>query len=48
MWNRLENQRLRFMEEALTGDPLTQEQQQRTFEVRENLEVPGIPDPIRG
>ena len=36
------------MEEALTGAPLTQEQQQQPYEVHENLEIPGIQDPHRG
>ena len=36
------------MEEALTGAPLTQEQQQRAEEVHENLEVPGIQNPNWG
>ena len=36
------------MEEALTGSPLTQEQQQRPYEVDESLEVPRIQDLIRG
>ena len=36
------------MEEALTGAPLTLEQQQRPYEVHENLEVPGIQYPFRG
>ena len=48
MWNFLEIQRLRFVEELLTGAPLTQEQQQQPYEVHGNLEVPGIQDPIRG
>ena len=34
------------MEEALTGAPLTQEQQHRPYEVHENLGVPKIQDPI--
>ena len=42
VWNLLESERFRLMEEALTGAPLTQEQQQRPCEVHENLEVPGI------
>ena len=35
------------MEEALTGAAPTQEQQQRSYEVHENLENLGIQDPIR-
>ena len=48
MRNLPESQRLWFMEEALTGATLTLEQQQRPYEVHENLEVPGIQDPFRG
>ena len=48
LWNLLEGQRLRFLEEVLTGAPHTQEQQQRPYDVHEYLEVPGIQDPIRG
>ena len=48
LWNLLESQRLRFMEELLTGAPLTQEQQRRPYREHENLEVPGIQEPIRG
>ena len=48
VWTLLEIQRLRFIEEALTGAPFMQEQQQGSYEVLEKLEVPGIPDPIRG
>ena len=48
VWNTLERQRLRFMDEALTGAPLTREQQQRPNEVHENPEVPGIQDTFRG
>ena len=47
VWNLLGSQRLRFMEEALTGAAITQEQQQRLYEVHENLEVPWVQDPIR-
>ena len=48
VWNLLESQGIRFMEEALTGAPLTQDQLQRPYEVHKNLEVPGIHDRIRG
>ena len=48
VWNFLESQRFRFIEIALTGAQLTREQQQRIYEVQENLEVPEIQDPIRG
>ena len=36
------------MEKASTGAPLTQQQQQRPYEVHGNQKVPGIQDPIRG
>ena len=43
--NLRESQRLRFVEETLTGAPLTQEQQQRSNEINENLEAPRIQVP---
>ena len=36
------------MEKPLTVAPLTQEEQQRQYEVHESLEKPGIQDPIPG
>ena len=48
LWNLLESQRLRFLEEILDGAPHTQEQQQRPYDVHEYLEVPRTQDPIRG
>ena len=46
LWNVPESQRLRFMDVALTGAPLTQAEQQRPTEVPENL--PAMQSPIRG
>ena len=37
VWNLLESRRLRFMEEALIGGPLTDAERQRPYEVHENL-----------
>ena len=45
-WKVLGIQRLQFMEEALTGTPITQSERQRLYEVRENL--PAMQDPVRG
>lgn len=46
VWNLLESQRLRFMEEALTGGPLTDAERQRPYEVHEIL--PDVQGSIRG
>ena len=46
VWNLLESRRLRFMEEALIGGPLTDAERQRPYEVHENL--PDVQGPIRG
>ena len=48
VWNYLESQRFRILEDALAGAPLPQEQQQRPFEVHETLEAPGMQDPPPG
>ena len=47
MWIILQSQRLPITEKVLTGVPLTREQQQRPYEVHENLEVPETQDPYR-
>ena len=40
VWNLLESQRLRFLEDAVAGAPLTKDEQARPYELREQANVP--------
>ena len=40
--NLLESQRLRFLEDAISGVPLTEDEQARTYEVHEQANVPNL------
>ena len=42
MWNLLESQRLRFLEDAISGAPLTEDEQVRPYEVHEQANVPNL------
>ena len=42
MWNLLESQRLRFLEDAISGSPLTEDEQARTYEVHEQANVASL------
>ena len=42
MWNLLESQRLRYLEDATRGAPLTENEQARPYEVREQANVPNL------
>ena len=42
MWNLFESQRLRFLEDATRGAPLTEKEQARPYEVREQANVPNL------
>ena len=41
-WNLLESQRLRFLEDAISGAPLTEDEQARPYEVHEQANVPNL------
>ena len=42
VWNLLESQKLRFLENAISGAPLTEKQQARLYEVQEQANVPKL------
>ena len=42
VWNLLESQRVRFLEEAISGAPLTEDEQARPYEVHEQANVPTL------
>ena len=42
VWNLLESQRLRFLEDAISGAPLTEDEQARPYEVHEQADVPNL------
>ena len=42
VWSLLESQRLRFLEEAISGAPLTEDEQARPYEVHEQANVPNL------
>ena len=42
VWNLLESQRLRFLEDAISGAPLTEDEQGRPYEVHEQANVPNL------
>ena len=42
VWNLLESQRLRFLENAISGAPLTEDEQARPYEVHEQAKVPNL------
>ena len=42
VWNLLESQRLRFLEDAISGAPLTEDEQARPYEVYEQANVPNL------
>ena len=42
VWNPLESQRLRFLEDAISGAPLTEDEHARPYEVREQANVPNL------
>ena len=42
VWNLLESQRLRFLEDAISGAPLTEDEQARPYEVHEQANVPNL------
>ena len=43
VWNLLESQRLRFLEDAISVAPLTEDEQAKRFEVHEQANVPNLP-----
>ena len=42
MWNLLESQRLAFLEDAISGAPLTEDEQARPYEVHEQANVTSL------
>ena len=42
VWNLLESQRLRFLENAISGAPLTEDEQARPYEVHERANIPNL------
>ena len=42
VWNLLESQRLRFLEDAISGAPLTEDEKARPYEVHEQANVPNL------
>ena len=42
VWNLLESQRPRFLEDAISGAPLTEDEQARPYEVHEQANVPNL------
>ena len=42
VWNLLESQRLRFLEDAISGAPQTEDEQARPYEVQEQANVPNL------
>ena len=42
VWNLLESQRLRFLEDSISGAPLTEDEQARPYEVHEQANVPNL------
>ena len=42
VWNLLESQRLRILEDALSGAPLTEDEQARPYEAHEQANVPNL------
>ena len=42
LWNLLESQRLQFLEDAISGAPLTEDEQARPYEVHEQANVPNL------
>ena len=42
VWNLLESQRLRFLEDTISGAPLTEDEQARPYEVHEQANAPNL------
>ena len=42
VWNLLESQRQRFLEDAIAGAPLTEDEQARPYELHEQANVPSL------
>ena len=42
LWNLLESQRLRFLKDAISGAPLTEDELARPYEVHEEANVPNL------